>query len=58
MSQTPTFINIQRVVQHRIRPDTLWDFEQAWHPDPYPEGLPRAYAYWSQDGQEITGVSR
>ena len=26
-------------------------------PRPYPEGLARAYAYWSEDGQEIIGVS-
>ncbi|WP_413804580.1 hypothetical protein [Streptomyces sp. OE57] len=33
------------------------DFGRAWRPAPYPEGLQRAFAYWSQDGQEITGVS-
>ncbi|MFF4806046.1 hypothetical protein ACFY1U_48005 [Streptomyces sp. NPDC001351] len=32
------------VSTRRIRPDTLEDFEQAWRPAPYPEGLPRAYA--------------
>ena len=41
----------------RIKPGTLEAFELAWRPDPYPEGLRHAYAYWSADGQEVTGVS-
>jgi heme-degrading monooxygenase HmoA len=41
----------------KIRPGTLDDFERAWRPNSYPEGLARAYAYWSEDGQEIIGVS-
>jgi hypothetical protein len=45
------------VTTRRLRPGTLEDFERAWRPDPYPQGLHRAFAYWSEDGQEITGVS-
>ncbi|MEV6058007.1 antibiotic biosynthesis monooxygenase [Streptomyces sp. NPDC052107] len=45
------------VTTRRIRPDTLEDFERTWRPTPSPQGLRRAYAYWSEDGQEITGVS-
>ena len=41
----------------KIRAGALDDFERAWQPSPYPEGLARAYAYWSEDGQEIIGVS-
>ena len=41
----------------RIKPGTLADFEKAWRPNPYPEGLRHAYAYWSEDGQEVVGVS-
>jgi heme-degrading monooxygenase HmoA len=41
----------------RIKPGALADFERAWRPDPYPEGLRHAYAYWSADGQEVIGVS-
>jgi heme-degrading monooxygenase HmoA len=41
----------------RIRPGTLADFERVWRPDPYPQGLRSAYAYWSEDGQEVIGVS-
>lgn len=45
------------VTTRRIRPGTLEEFERAWRPEPYPQGLRQAYAYWSEDGQEITGVS-
>jgi heme-degrading monooxygenase HmoA len=45
------------VTTRRIRPGALQDFEQAWRPDTHPEGMRRAFAYWSEDGQEITGVS-
>ena len=40
-----------------IRAGTLADFERAWRPAPYPQGMRRAYAYWSEDGQEVVGVS-
>ena len=45
------------VTTRRIRPGTLEEFEGAWRPEPAPRGLRRAFAYWSEDGQEITGVS-
>jgi hypothetical protein len=41
----------------QIRPGTLADFERAWRPDTHPEGMLRAYAYWSAGEQEIIGVS-
>ncbi|MGI5144329.1 hypothetical protein [Streptomyces sp. CA-106110] len=44
------------VATRRLQPGTLGELERAWRPDPYPQGLRRAFAYWSQDGQEITGV--
>ncbi|MCE0448266.1 hypothetical protein LT493_44950 [Streptomyces tricolor] len=45
------------VTTRRLQPGTLEDFERAWRPEPAPQGLHRAYAYWSEDGQEVTGVS-
>lgn len=45
------------VTTRRLQPGTLEEFERAWRPAPAPQGLLRAYAYWSEDGQEITGVS-
>lgn len=41
----------------RIKPGTLTAFEMAWRPDSHPEGMLRAYAYWTEDEQEIIGVS-
>lgn len=41
----------------RIRPGTLTDFGGAWRPDRAPEGMRRAYAYWTEDEQEVIGVS-
>jgi heme-degrading monooxygenase HmoA len=41
----------------KIQAGALDDFERVWQPNPYPDGLARAYAYWSEDGQEIIGVS-
>ena len=41
----------------RIKPGTLAQFEWAWRPDTHPDGMLRAYAYWSDDEQQIIGVS-
>jgi heme-degrading monooxygenase HmoA len=45
------------VTTRRIRPGALEEFERAWRPDPSPQGMRRAFAYWSEDAQEVTGVS-
>jgi heme-degrading monooxygenase HmoA len=41
----------------QIQPGTLGDFERAWRPGTHPEGMLRAYAYWSEDEREIVGIS-
>ena len=41
----------------RIRPGMLADFERAWRPQTHPEGMLRAHAYWSEDEQQVIGVS-
>lgn len=41
----------------KIKPGTLDVFERAWRPDTHPEGMLRAYAFWSEDEQQIIGVS-
>ena len=41
----------------RIKRGTLAQFERAWRPDTHPDGMLRAYAYWSEDEQQIIGVS-
>ena len=41
----------------RIKPGTLTQFERARRPGTHPDGMLRAYAYWSEDEQQIIGVS-
>ena len=41
----------------RIKPGTLTDLDVAWRAGTHPEGMLRAYAYWSEDEQQIIGVS-
>jgi heme-degrading monooxygenase HmoA len=41
----------------RIKPGTLDEFQRAWRPEGHPAGLEAAFAYWSGDGREVTGVS-
>ena len=36
---------------------TATDFERAWRPAEFPEGMLRAYELWSEDGEEIVGLS-
>ena len=45
------------VTTRRIMPGALDDFERAWRPERHPDGMELALAYWSGDGQEVTGVS-
>jgi hypothetical protein len=41
----------------RIKPGNLDEFQRAWRPEGRPAGLEAAFAYWSDDGGEVTGVS-
>jgi len=41
----------------RIKPGMLAEFERSWRPGQHPDGMLTAYAYWSDDEQEIIGVS-
>ena len=45
------------VTTRQIKPGALADFERVWRPGVHPEGMLRAYAYWSEDEQEVVGVS-
>ena len=53
----PVEEHIVWMTTRQLKPGTLADFERAWRPDTHPEGMLRAYAYWSADGREIIGVS-
>ena len=41
----------------RIKPGMRTAFERAWRPAEFPEGMLRAYELWSDDGEEIVGLS-
>jgi heme-degrading monooxygenase HmoA len=41
----------------RIKPGTREEFEQAWQPQQHPEGMTQAWELWSDDDQEIVGIS-
>jgi heme-degrading monooxygenase HmoA len=45
------------ITTRRIKPGSLEKFERAWRPERHPGGMHHAYAYWTEDGQEVTGVS-
>jgi heme-degrading monooxygenase HmoA len=49
--------NFVWMTTRRIKPGTLADFERAWRLERHPDGMLHAYAFWSEDGQEIIGVS-
>jgi heme-degrading monooxygenase HmoA len=41
----------------RLRPGSRSDFERAWTPRAFPDGMLRAYELWSEEDDEIVGVS-
>ena len=41
----------------RIKASMRANFERAWRPAEFPEGMLRAYELWSEDGEEIVGLS-
>ena len=45
------------VTTRRIRPGTRSEFERAWRPAVFPQGMELAYELWSDDDEEIVGVS-
>jgi heme-degrading monooxygenase HmoA len=49
--------NFVWMTTRRIKPGTLADFKRTWRPERHPDGMLHAYAYWSEDEQEIIAVS-
>jgi heme-degrading monooxygenase HmoA len=41
----------------RLKPGSRREFEEAWVPTAVPEGMQRAYEFWSDDEEEVVGVS-
>ena len=49
--------NFVWMTTRRIKPGTLADFQRTWRSERHPDGMLYAYAYWSDDEQEIVALS-
>jgi heme-degrading monooxygenase HmoA len=45
------------ITTRRIKPGTYEEFRKAWRPKEFPEGMLRAYECFSQDTNEVVGIS-
>lgn len=45
------------VTTRRVPPGKREEFLRVWRPESHPEGMERAFAYWSEDDRQVTGVS-
>ncbi len=45
------------ITTRRIREGSYEDFRRAWRPTEFPEGMLRAYECFSEDSNEVVGIS-
>lgn len=45
------------ITTRRLKPGARDEFSHAWRPSEFPEGMIRAYECYSDDGNEIVGIS-
>ena len=45
------------ITTRRLKPGARDEFSKAWKPGEFPQGMLRAYEFYSQDGNEVVGVS-
>ena len=46
------------ITTRRLKPGTTREeFSRAWRPGTFPEGMLRAYECWTDDGNEVVGIS-
>jgi heme-degrading monooxygenase HmoA len=45
------------ITTRRIRPGTYEDFRRAWRPKDFPDGMLRAYECFSEERNEVVGIS-
>jgi len=45
------------ITTRRLRPGSREEFSRAWKPGAIPEGMLRAYECFSEDGNEVVGIS-
>jgi heme-degrading monooxygenase HmoA len=49
--------NVVWITTRKIKPGTYEEFRKAWRPSEFPEGMLRAYVCFSQDRNEVVGIS-
>jgi heme-degrading monooxygenase HmoA len=45
------------ITTRRIKPGTYEEFRRAWRPKEFPEGMTRAYECFSEERNEVVGIS-
>jgi hypothetical protein len=45
------------ITTRRLRPGSREEFSRAWKPSEIPDGMLRAYECYSEDGNEVVGIS-
>jgi heme-degrading monooxygenase HmoA len=45
------------ITTRRLKPGSRDEFSRAWKPSEMPEGMMRAYECYSEDGNEVVGIS-
>ena len=45
------------ITTRRIKPGSYEDFRRAWRPGEFPEGMLRAYECFSEERNEVVGIS-
>ena len=45
------------ITTRKLKPGAREDFSRAWRPSEFPDGMLRAYEFYSPDGNEVVGVS-
>jgi hypothetical protein len=49
--------NVVWITTRRIKPGTYEEFRKAWRPKTFPEGMLRAYECFSENLNEVVGIS-
>jgi len=45
------------ITTRRLKPGSREEFSRSWRPSEFPEGMLRAYEFYSSDGNEVVGIS-
>lgn len=45
------------ITTRRLKPGSYEEFSRAWKPSGFPDGMLRAYECYSQDSNEVIGIS-